>query len=750
MKHLPLNTALLALSLGLLLTACGGTDSAAPTSNVPPTETPVATTPAFDLKAGQSLAARLGVQSFAQLAPQSLPDLASLQREAGDLTSGEVVVGYTSQAQLSRLAAHLGATVKATLPQLNTALLVLPDALSPQRTARALQISGARYAEVNQRRRLLGDVTNQNVGVQSLATQSLGTQAALQPLADADPLSAKQWWISQIKADQVRGIATGKGIVVGVVDDDFDRQHEDLMAEGKIVTGFDATTLKELTPDMPLTSGSHGSGSAGTIGERLGNGKGGAGVAPDAVLMPVRIFDEKGFAGDFNVAYSIVWAVDHGAQVLNNSWGGGGYGQTLKDAVDYALSKNVVVVASAGNDRRDLHNGLGAFPGVISVGASIGDDLKADFSNVGKRVDLYAPGDQGLTTYINESLPPAQRAQSYGLFNGTSMAAPVVTGASALLLERAKTLGITLTPYQVKKMLVAGGDPMKDPRLPTDKRVNVLTALNNFTAASVPADGGKVVVQVADLVMGSPLTGSDVILTPLGGQNKGLDYLAQTSNGDLEGAEADAKAAPAPAWGSAFFYGIEPGEYEVRVAGPSWAVYGGSRTPLLGKVTVTSGATVTRSYQHEADLFEYGATARNGSPATATNFSAAPAEVLAQGLLLGGTFSNDNYVLPPAPGVPAGTPDTDFHRFVVPAGQTLTVHAIARATGSKASARVTVVDATGTPLAGAQTSAGGLGGLADSTATFKATDATTVYLKYANTSGSEGLGHWYGALVTIK
>ncbi|WP_425147147.1 S8 family peptidase [Deinococcus sp.] len=738
---------LLLTSLALLLAACASTT---PSSSAAVPDSNAAS------GSGLSLAAQLGLTPSAVLA---LPDLSALQREAGDTSADDLIVRYSALTDVQTLANHLGASVAGTIPELHAALLKLPAALSGDKVALAVSQSGGRLsATLNGHSGKLEPIIDQSAASQTLGLKPQDVSA----LADSDPLSPKQWWIRQVKADQVRGIAKGAGVTVGVVDDDLDRLHEDLQAPGKIVTGIDTTDVskeKLLNPTDPLTNGSHGSASAGTIAERIGNGVGGAGVAPDAILMPIRIFNPN-FTGSFNVAYGMVWAVNHGAQILNNSWGGGGYEPLLKDAVDYALLKNVTVVGSAGNDNSDLHAGIAAYPGAISVGASIGNDRKADFSEYGPRVDLYAPGDQGLTTEINEALASPAREASYGLFGGTSMAGPVVSGGAALIIDRAAQLGLSgakaLTPYQIKRLLSDNGDPMNDPRTPGFKRLNLVNSLN-FSASSVPADGGYVQVQVTDLVTGLPIDGTDVILTPLGGQNRGQTYLAQTSG---DGFGVNSKGAFGSVFptdpglaGVASFIGVEPGDYQVAVAGPGAFGYGGSRTTLVNRVTVKGGPAnaVALNYQHQVDFNEYGSKGRNGAPASATNLDLYPVNTFdpasASGQILGGTFDN-SYPDPAYTGAPAGTPDQDYYKLTVPAGKTLTVGSYASKFGSKAVAKVELVDASNAAVAGA-TSAAGTGPY-DYVATFKATADTTLYLKFSSSNGSYGLGSWYGSQFSVK
>lgn len=724
---------LASLSAALLLAACGGTVPRSDAASGPP-PSPDAAALRQTLNGKTRLSAVLGT---------SLPNVAAFAKTGreGD-TSQELVIAYQDRAFVDRLAAHLGARVGGDLPQLRLALLVLPEHLSAKRAAAVLTVrpvTGLRYAEVNGHAATRPKLPSG----QHLGSQGLGAQA------DSDPLSVKQWWIKQIQADQVRAVATGKGVTVAVIDDDFDRQHEDLKAPGKIVTGLDTSTGKELTPDMPLTSGSHGSGSAGTIAERLGNGVGGAGVAPDAILMPIRIFTDEGYSGDFEVASGFVYAVDHGAKILNNSWGGGGYTQIHKDAVDYALSKNVVVVGSAGNDYANQFTGPSAYTGVINVGASAGDDQKADFSNCGVPVDLYAPGDQGLTTYIDETLRSPARESSYGYFNGTSMAAPVVSGAAALLLERKGDL----TPYQVRKLLSNTGDPMNPATYPCVqgfKRVNVKSALAALQAGQVPADGGAVQVQVVDISEASAISGTDVILTPLEGQNKGMNYFGRTGTSELEDTVNGGKAPndQTSFSGMARFFGVEPGRYRVSVAGPSVNVYGGTRDTIMGEITVTSGKTLSLRYAHQVDFYEYsfdGATEtlnRNNSLATATDLSAIPAAAFAEGLLFGGAFDSANFVYSD----PVAGADVDYLKFNVGAGQTLTVEAYAALLGSKTNVKVEILNASGAVVAAGQRVAGEV----DSAASFKAATAGAYFVRFSNTTANEGLGAFYTSLVTIR
>src|SRR5262249_33950829 len=130
---------------------------------------------------------------------------------------------------------------------------------------------------------------------------------------------------------------------------------------------------------------------------------------------------------------AILYAANNGARVMNNSWGGGGFSQALRDAIEYAQQHNVVFVAAAGNEGSDndatpSYPASYDVPNVLSVAAYGPTGALASFSNFGRQtVDLAAPG-----VDILSSVP----GNSYKTFSGTSMATPHVSGVAALLLAR--------------------------------------------------------------------------------------------------------------------------------------------------------------------------------------------------------------------------------------------------------------------------------------------------------------------------
>jgi len=201
----------------------------------------------------------------------------------------------------------------------------------------------------------------------------------------------------------------------------------------------------------------HGTHVAGIIGAVRGNGKGGDGVASDVKIMSIRAVP-NGDEHDKDVALAIRYAVDNGAQVVNMSFGKAysPNSEWVCDAIQYADSKGVLLVHAAGNDNKniDIEPNFPAakysfqtvvLKNFLTIGASTNDikALKAEFSNFGtSSVDIFAPGQE-----IYSTVPDNQ----YKNLQGTSMAAPMVSGAAAFLKSYFPTLSMT----QIRTVLVS-------------------------------------------------------------------------------------------------------------------------------------------------------------------------------------------------------------------------------------------------------------------------------------------------------
>ena len=241
---------------------------------------------------------------------------------------------------------------------------------------------------------------------------------ALQDSAVNDPLYPQQWALpviaapgawSQIPADAPQ-------VIVAVIDSGICAEHPDLA--GRIVVGYDFVD----GDSVPQDDLGHGCGVSGIIAANSNNAIGMAGIAPNVSIMPLRVLNAQGLGTYSDVASALVYAADHGAQIANLSLGGAYPSSVLEDAVNYAVSHGVMVVAAAGNTGSSVLYPA-AYAPVIAV-ASVDSDLqRSSFSSYGPEVDALAPGRDILTT---------RRDGDYGTMSGTSFAAPQVVGVAAL------------------------------------------------------------------------------------------------------------------------------------------------------------------------------------------------------------------------------------------------------------------------------------------------------------------------------
>ncbi|EFO79910.1 peptidase S8 and S53 subtilisin kexin sedolisin [Oscillochloris trichoides DG-6] len=261
-----------------------------------------------------------------------------------------------------------------------------------------------------------------------------------------DTVLAQQWALNNIQAFDAWDISTGSAIVIAVLDTGVDANHIDL--QGQVISGFNAFTGGNDTND----DNGHGTAVAGLIAANTNNGEGVAGICWGCKILPIKVLDSQGGGDDASVAAGIRWAVDNGARVINMSLGGSDESQTLRDAVDYAAARGVLMVAASGNERSEGNatSYPAAYDSVIAVGATGNTDVVTGFSNTGPYVDLAAPG-VGLWT----TLPGNQ----YGTPNGTSFASPYVAGAAGLAFSVRPDLPIA----DIRCILEAGAEDKGTP-----------------------------------------------------------------------------------------------------------------------------------------------------------------------------------------------------------------------------------------------------------------------------------------------
>ncbi len=201
-------------------------------------------------------------------------------------------------------------------------------------------------------------------------SSTIGVDIAHEVSIDAtnDTYRSKQWALTRFGAETAWKTSTGSGVVVAVIDTGVQAGHADL--SGHILSGRDY-----VAPGTSATDeNGHGTHVAGIITAISNNGRGIAGLAPKTKVLPVRVLDRSGVGDSANVAKGIIWAVDHGAKVINLSLSSTQADSAGRAAVAYAVSKNVVVVAAAGNDGCPFLFGAprsypAAYDGVLGVGA---------------------------------------------------------------------------------------------------------------------------------------------------------------------------------------------------------------------------------------------------------------------------------------------------------------------------------------------------------------------------------------------
>jgi len=293
------------------------------------------------------------------------------------------------------------------------------------------------------------------------------------------------WGAVAVNAEQAWDSSSGEGIVVAVVDSGVDLYHPDLSAnlwtnpveryngQDDDNNGFidDVNGWNFANNDsFPLDRAGHGTHVAGTIAAIGNNGRGVIGIAPRAKIMAVKGLDDNGSGTTASLVQALLYAARNGARVINNSWGGPGPSRAIFDAVTEAHALGAVVVVSAGNWNMDTNVICPArAPEAITVAALTPDWQKADFSNHGTKIDVLAPGVDVLSVLASGSSLASDPSMAdkivgddyyrYVRLNGTSMAAPHVSGVAALVLAADPTL----TNEQVRDVLKSTATPVDFP-----------------------------------------------------------------------------------------------------------------------------------------------------------------------------------------------------------------------------------------------------------------------------------------------
>ena len=516
--------------------------------------------------------------------PEELPTMAA---------SGEVLVRFRPEAAERRavLGRDWGTAVRWLTPGRNRAVapagpgvLRAVDAMAVIELPRGMALAdglkalAARedvlYAEPNHRLGLCVEPVPQ-VGpptdfefVRQWALHNSG-QTGGKPGADIGALSA--WSVS-----------TGsKDIVVAIIDTGVDYFHPDLEANiwhnpreipangidddanGYIddVHGYDFVS----DDGDPMDDNLHGTHVAGILAA-VGNDENGiAGVAWSAGVMALKAFDETGAGSLDDTISAIAYAEAAGARVINASWGTTTRSRALDEAVAEVVRRGVVVVAAAGNNGSDVSFHPAAVPEAIAVGSTDAKDGSSGFSNFGSFVDLVAPGDG-----IHSTAPNA----TWTLLNGTSMAAPHVSGLVVLLLSRRPEF----TPAEILTILRSTSEDVRTDRFTGSGRIHAGRAVQ----VSEP-------LPTALLTLPPVLSGRADLIGEVGG-NGFAGFRVEIGAGTRPGVWTEIQSGGAPTTGGVLVSGFDTsayddGEYAIRVLA----------TNRLGQAAIHRGVAVLRN-----------------------------------------------------------------------------------------------------------------------------------------------------------
>lgn len=234
-----------------------------------------------------------------------------------------------------------------------------------------------------------------------------------------------QWALWRIQAQQAWDLGTGSAsVIVAVTDDAILSTHPDL--QNKLILPYDAPTGGNNPNPCGSNNGNHGTHVSGTVGAQTNNGVGVASIGFDIRVMPIKIGNCN---GQLTHGYEgIIYAADNNADVVNMSWGGGGFSNYGQNVCNYAWNAGTILVAAAGNSGTNQQFYPAAYNNVISVASTTPTDAKSNFSQYGTWIDISAPGSNIRSTYATSA---------YASISGTSMASPHVAGLLGLLKSAA-------------------------------------------------------------------------------------------------------------------------------------------------------------------------------------------------------------------------------------------------------------------------------------------------------------------------
>ena len=360
-----------------------------------------------------------------------------LEAEKGNYDEGTIVLSNTSKYQAQMLAQKLGAGLRITSNG-NFATLSLPEGVS--------------LKEVFSSRENREYISDFSLDFYYEACEVEEYLPSLPSYSVSDPGYPYQNYIDELNIGKAWDSYRGSGVTVAVIDTGIDTDHPEF--SGKISEYSYNATEDKIVKDYKGKNGGydwslvedakgHGTAVAGIIAASMNNGIGVAGIAPEVNLLVIKcnITEDGKFIGS-DIAYGIYYAIERDADVVNMSLGGNSLTEYIDNAIKLAFDSDVICVAAAGNDATPSLSYPAAHEKVIGVGALAENSFElAPYSNYGDNVNIVAPG----TTYTT------QMGGGYSTVNGTSMAAPIVSGAIALYIQQNKYVEFP----EIREMLYA-------------------------------------------------------------------------------------------------------------------------------------------------------------------------------------------------------------------------------------------------------------------------------------------------------
>ncbi len=334
-----------------------------------------------------------------------------------------------------------------------------------------------------------------------------------------DPYLGSEWHINKIGATSAWDKTQGSGIIIAILDSGMDSAHPDLV--GNTVAGYNIYDNNTNTADV-CGHGTKVAGAAAAVGN---NAAGVAGVAGKAKIMPVRIaYNNSGscYAYFSTMASGVTWAADHGARVVNISYGNAPTSSALQSAANYLRGKGGLLFVSAGNNARD--EGFTPTSTMIPVSATDSADNLSSFSSYGAFVALSAPGSGIYTTVAGGG---------YGAVNGTSFASPVAAAVAALVMSANPSLTADKVQSILFSTAVDLGAAGRDVYFGYG-RVNAAAAVQaaGSTTTVAPADTTAPTVSIANPLGGSTVSGT-VTVNANASDNVGVSRVDLKVNGTV-------------------------------------------------------------------------------------------------------------------------------------------------------------------------------------------------------------------------